>query len=513
MKNLKLTAFFLSFLACTITLPGDTEFIETQFEEPIIDKKAKMKYTGIRYQTELIKTPEEMSEENIKRSENFKKFTKKEQAAKKIQSWLRSTKEDRKIEDFKRKHAATKLQRASRQYLQEKKINTFKKSIDAFADQSYPKFKELICTSDYLTKTDWIYKFIETMENKTIFARDKNGNIDPNTFTQEFEKENSNPSDWLDTKIIDLLPQFHEIIYKTFIDKAVEQIIKYKTSWIDAVSIPTPKDHGSFQEESTPLFPKIYKCSKCPHVHLILAKIFTNVLEEDPERLKDLDIHPTITPYNDTVTDSDGITYKDFTVQAFDQDDIITIRYKASDPHFDESAAIMEEIEKEDIILTFFTNYLDKLGLEFSSEEETLRSMIGEEYFEPKAPDRIFDPAKDTVRSWNKMWDDYNNQLDKLYDESNKFTEDHINWGSSARQTFFLGQLIFDKSLPAFEALGGQQWLSKQPKDMQEYITKFIDKIKNKRLKRFKQQEIGGKPVHAKKISSKYQFEPLPSKK
>ena len=173
----------------------------------------------------------------------------------------------------------------------------------------------------------------------------------------------------------------------------------------------------------------------------------------------------------------------------------------------------MEEIEKEDIILTFFTNYLDKLGLEFSSEEETLRSMIGEEYFEPKAPDRIFDPAKDTVRSWNKMWDDYNNQLDKLYDESNKFTEDHINWGSSARQTFFLGQLIFDKSLPAFEALGGQQWLSKQPKDMQEYITKFIDKIKNKRLKRFKQQEIGGKPVHAKKISSKYQFEPLPSKK
>ena len=285
---------------------------------------AEPEFINVKFPT--LKTPNDyVDPELLEREEKLKKFkeqefreqekaTKQERAAKKIQSLWRTRKEKesdkktaQKIEDFKRKRAAIKIQRA---YLKENKIKSFKAKIGKFADQSYPKFKELICTSDYLTKTDWIYQFIETLEikrifgrnlkNNKIFKRNEDGSINPNEFTKEFEEKITNPSDWLDEKISQYLSEFHEAVYKTFIDKATEQIVKYKTSWADAVSIPTPKGHGSFQAEGTPLFPKIYKCSHCPDNHLILGKIFTKIWEQDPKRLEQLNLNPSFTPIDDT---------------------------------------------------------------------------------------------------------------------------------------------------------------------------------------------------------------------
>ncbi|MBP6892269.1 hypothetical protein KBB68_01680 [Candidatus Babeliales bacterium] len=481
MKNLKRIILFWSILTCNITLPSDVEYIDTEYEEPIIDKKAKMKYTGMRYRTESVKVPEEISQENLEREEKLKKFRQQDKAAKKIQTEWR----------LRKKSIPINLKLLDNVKLSEnnniiKNKLRFVEDIENVANKSYPKFKELICTSDYLTKTDWLYQFIEAVENKTIFEKNTDGKINPEKFTPEFEKEIANPDDWLNNKIIQYLPEFHNAVYQIFIFQAVEQIAHYKISWADAVSIPAPKGHDSFQEKDTPLYPKAYKFwdlsgrIKFNEFHSILGRIFCNVFREDPERFQTLHLLTLIriSPYETLAEDSKSIT-KRYNLYILDKKaDQVDITYNPDGSFISEDAAIQKAITEKskdsDFItikfLTTLQNYFDNLGLEFSPEEETLKSLIGDEYLEP-------------------------------FDDQSKFLQDHINWASSARQTFYLGQLIFDKSLTAFDALGGQDWLKKQPKDMQEYLTNYIEKIKNSpKIKRFKQKDLQGKPVHAKKI-------------
>jgi hypothetical protein len=473
MKNLKIIGFSLFVLACNAMMSIDDieqpstqepieKHIDVDFDEPIIDKKAKIKYTHTRYTVEPSPyAREEASEQNLAREEKLKKFRQQERAAKKIQSKWRSYKEDKdftqKIEDFKRKRAATKIQRTTRNFLKEKRIENFKKTISTFADQSYPKFKELICTSDYLTKTDWIYQFIEAAENKTIFERNSDGTINPEKFTPEFEKEISNPTDWLHEKIIKYLPGFHDLVYEAFVDKAIEQIVKYKASWTDAVSVPTPKGHESFQKEGTPLFPKIYKPSDSSENELILGKIFVKILEQDPKKFEQLHFQDFI-KFEKISPSQLMLTILDHLVSA-----VPNIKERKSEK--------TEDPYMHSLVLQFFYGYLKASGLELSPEDG---QKLDKDFRHPGHP-ALAEAESD--EEFQQRKNDYLNKIHEISKAQRKFIEDHINWASSARQTFYLGQLLFDKDLTAFDALGGQEWLEKQPKDIQEYITHYIKKI------------------------------------
>ncbi len=484
MKNLKIINFALFILICNVTMSmDDTEadieeptekHIDVDFDEPIIDKKAKMKYTDMRYTVEPASyTP---SPENLAREEKLKKFRQQEKAIR----W-HSKKDNEKIKDFQRKRAVTKFQRATRGFLKEKRIEkekriqNFKKTISTFADQSYPKFKELICTSDYLTKTDWLYQFIEKMENKTIFTRDKNGNIDSNEFSPEFKKEIENPSDWLHEKIIKYLPEFHKAIYETFIDKATEQIVKYKASWTDTVSVPTPKDHDSFQEEGTPLYPKIYTSLDSSDVHFVLGKIFINIIDEDRTYLTLLNIQPReIQIYEvkwflnrpDNAKDLERIRFGMFghSFEIFKDLDDSSKPYNRSN-YIPIAKKYIQEHEP-DLIINVLKEYFDRLGSTIPLKEEDL------------IPKGI-----KTNRT---------NEEEKAYRKS---IQKNINKASAARQIFLLGQLIFDQMPTAFEELGGEEWLLQQPKEIQLSLHQYLEfiagtpspsTVKTERLKRMK---------------------------
>jgi hypothetical protein len=444
MKNLKIISFSLFVLACNAMMSMDDieqsstqepieKHIDVYFDEPIIDTKAKMEYTHTRYTVEPSPyAREEASEQNLAREEKLKKFRQQEKTATKIQTELRSRQAHEKLKKIRETEAA-KIRQAEADEKNQAELRLKADSlfpdviwnklrltvkIDELADQSYPKFKELICTSDYLTKTDWIYQFIEAAENKTIFERNSDGTINPEKFTPEFEKEIENPSDWLHEKIIKYLPEFHDLVYEAFIDKAIEQIVRHDSSWTDAVSIPAPKGHGSFQEEGTPLFPKIYKLFDSSDNELILGIIFIRILTRDPKK---------------------------FELLHFDTSLLDKIVHSGPDNSF----YLIDGITR---LSRRFYEYLKQSGLELS----------------PKAAENLL-----FFENYLKSTGD-----SKFQKQQEKLIQDHINWASSARQTFYLGQLLFDKNLTAFDNLGGKEWLSKQPRDMQEYIAKYIEKIK-----------------------------------
>ena len=459
---------------------------------------AEPDFSNVKFGT--LKTRDDYQDSELKeREEKLKKLRQQEKAAKKIQDKWRSRKKLMPTET-----SANSLDQAlSKNNHDENHKNNVKWNkihliikIEDFADQSYPKFKELICTSDYLTKTDWIYQFIEATEDKTIFERNLDGTINPEKFTPEFEQKISNPTDWLDDAIIKYLPKFHDIVYEAFIDKAVEQIKRYKTSWTDAVSISAPKDHGSFQEESTPLFPKVYQPHYSSDNKLILGKIFTKILQNDPKKFEQLHLQDLVRFHFSHIDryDNDNRIY-----DACVFDNILHTNISISAENlfvnnsFNENAGLQTTLKNsknflsERLIDSFnqvFEKYLTDLGLELSPEEQ---KQLDEDLKYPDLSDQ-WQRTTESYEEYLERNEAFNKNFIAIELARKKFIEDHINWASSARQTFFLGQLIFDKSLPAFEALGGQQWLSKQPKDMQEYITKFIDKIKNKRLKRMKKE-------------------------
>lgn len=340
-----------------------------------------------------------------------------------------------KIEAFTRKNQAIKIQRATRNYLKEKRIesdkrfNSFKNKIGQIADQSYSKFKTLICTADYINKTDWLYQFIETMESKNIFARGKDGQINFDNFTPEFEQQVSDPKNWLHEKLVKYLPEFDAAVYESFIEKAVEQMIKYKTSWTDAVSIPAPEGHGSGKQESEPLYPIVMH--KNNGYEIILGKIFEKILKKDPRRLQDQD----------------------------------------------------------QLAQWYLPDYLVQLGLELSPKEITEQLLL-KGYQKPD------------LASEGHNWENFFSKSTKFETEEKKLIRNHINFALSARQTFLFGQIIFDKNLEAFDELGGDEWLKKQPVYIQKLITDQIEKIKNapkQKPGKFKAKVVKSKPVIAKK--------------
>ncbi len=430
-------------------------------------------YTGVKFPT--LKTPADNVNPDLQeREEKLKKFRKQEKAAQKIQKEWRSRKKsittEKNLETADDKHknnvSWNKLGLETR--------------IKNLANQSYPKFKELICTSDYLTKTDWIYQFIEAAEDKTIFERNLDGTINPEKFTPEFEKEIENSSDWLDDAITKYLPEFHDIVYEAFIDKATEQIVKYKASWADAVSIPAPQGHGSFQEEGTPLFPKVYYNEYSSNHELILGRIFVTILKAAPQIFEKLNFDNLIKfEYSEKDSSSDS---QKFYIKIFDR--VIastTISSSEMISANDKRSILLQKIKEKDIdflALEYFSDYLTELGLEFSPEEQKQFDEVNAQRFEQPEWNRDTEPYEEYL----KKYDDFEKKITTIMNAQYKFLSDHINWASSARQTFYLGQLIFDKDLTAFDALGGQEWLEKQPKNVQEYITKYIEKIKDSRL-------------------------------
>jgi hypothetical protein len=425
----------------------------------------ELDFSNIKFGT--LKTRDDhVDPELLEREENFKEFRQQKKATTKIQTELRSRQAHEKIREAK----AAKIRQAeadekNQAELRSKEYRLFLDvvrnklrltvKIRTLADQSYQRFKELICTSDYLTKTDWLYQFIEAAEKKTIFERNSDGTINPEKFTPEFEKEIKNPSDWLDDKIAKYLPGFHDLVYETFINKAAEQIIKHRRTWADAVSIPTPKGHGSFQEEGTPLFPKIYKS---PYVvpsdnELILGKIFIEILgqdhslEEDPKNFEAF-------PFQDFIKFEKSSNSDFLNVWIFDH-------LASSVPN--KPSSLLKETQDPylySLVLNRFYDYLKTLGVELSPENNQKL----DKYYQ--------DLDKSTSNSKQESLE----KIDRISNAKAKFLKDHINFASSARQTFYLGQLIFDKNLTALDALGGQKWLEKQPRDMQKYIS---NKLKN----------------------------------
>lgn len=129
----------------------------------------------------------------------------------------------------------------------------------------YAEFKYLICSGDYINKTDWFYRYIENRENKQIFSRDKQGKIDLAMVVT------IDPDLDFDALFHKYILDFHVLCYDRFIERAFHEIIDNKSSWSDAVSI---------MKDGQPLFPivcKIHDDSNKDHDILILAQIFSRI--------------------------------------------------------------------------------------------------------------------------------------------------------------------------------------------------------------------------------------------
>lgn len=520
MKTFNLFKLFILFVFTAVhIIPAETIYFE--YDEPTTEGSTNKSAERWRLNPNRLIRPEltnEQLEKRVQLKELFEQRLKKTDAAKKIQNVARGYQTRKSISDTQRstaqkitaltrQHAAIKIQRNARAYLKEKHFEQFTSKLAQFADQSYQEFKTLVCTGHYINQTDWLYRFIETMEAQEIFVR-KNGRIESDEFLPKFTEKIKGPKDWLEEKILKYLTLFHAAVYETFIDKAAEQVTKYKTSWTDAVSIPAPKDYYLYSpdedNEGKLLYPKVYTCRYCPNIHLVLGKIFSEIFEKDPTRFEQLNISPKITPTGTAVQNTiDSRFAQDFEITLFGNTNFITIIHDYADPAFIEPAAIMEQIKTENTILNLLDQYLKMLGLELSPEEESLESMIANEYFKPEEP--ILN-SSDTTKMWQQRWNNYLTKLEKFEDEQQKFIDDHINWAWSAYQTLLLGQIIFDKNLHAFDELGGKAWLDTQPEDIQKILTEQIDKIKNAPKRRtFVQKLIRSKPVHA-KSRSRYAF-------
>lgn len=345
--------------------------------------------------------------------------------------------------------------------IQEIRFNKFKEFLMNFAQNNYSQFKRLVCTHEYLTQTDWLYQFIETMRDTTIFARNADGSINPN----EFEK-NINPL-WLEDYIIQYIEGFHMVVYKAFIQTAIKKITDERMSWIDAVSIVAPKNQYGFEQGSR-MYPIAFTDPSIPYTYneFILGEILSKL--PIPEKLN-LELARNFTIEN---TLSYGETTYNFT-------NVMGEHYTAFGHNIDEALKMIQRNFIND-----FYEYFTNLGRELNPEEAVLESLIDNE----------------------TRPEEYDDKFMKHWQDKIQFEQSHTNWRKAADQTFWLGCLIIDKNLDAFDALGGDAWLNQQPNWMQNALKPFIQKLQNpKQKQRFKQKSKNAKPITATPGSSALQ--------
>lgn len=368
-----------------------------------------------------------------------------------------------KLKDIRKKQATKTIQTFYRDRLQDKQNEladkNFKKMtniLKEFAHNNYYEFKRLVCTKEYLTKTDWLYQFIAIREtkNKDTIAK----NIAQNPYE-------------LDEYLVKYIDEFNAVIYKTFIDVATEQIEQNNISWIDAVSIPAPENTYGFFTGS-PLYPiAFYCCNTCKKIKLTLAEILIALPIEKTlsTGLTDLDINTRI------IAAEYGHGLDDY-------EELLAVITLPDQSYIETYAKDMNNLSDQITagVANLFENYLYNLSLELNPEEEVLASLIANTYFTPESG-----PIKD---------------VEKFYAENIAFEQSHINWRKAADQIFWLGCLLIDKNLDAYDALGSDDWLMKQPLWIQNILSKFIKTLPNKTSqpkKYFKPKIKSAKPITA----------------
>lgn len=440
------------------------------------------------------------------------------------------------LNNIARKTSARKIQKTFKHYLNsqhDEKIKHFKAQIEAFADISYQEFKELMCTGNYITETDWIYQFVELMTKRKIFKRNENKTINVDQFTQEFEEQISNPNDWIEQKIIQYLPEFHQAVEEVFIQKATNKIVQNELSWTDAVSISPLQDSDAEQFEDKRLYPQTitYQKSLSTTIALnnifietgdlnnqtttnkidkvsILAQIFENIIIADPLKIKELNPDPANILnrkklINEIIVKQhelkiNGLMAAMFKVKAFGEQIIIYIFHG----FFDAESVDTELTEYIDMCLPYMLKmYLNQLGLPkadqalpeeyLTPEYVTLYSMF------PTVTMRLLIHSATQEEIMNAKYPTpfkhfkHNGyvQYDKLFTpDKNILMQSNINWAVSAQQIFLLGQLIFDHNVLAFYKLGGQTWLEQQPQDIQTIINNLLTSRLRAMKKNFESQ-------------------------
>ena len=123
----------------------------------------------------------------------------------------------------------------------------------------FKEFRDLICSGNYLNRTDLLGSFVQMVRKETVHFPKK-------LIDSEFQNR-------FDLKTIQL---YQEACFDAFEQRAVQEIQKNKMSWTDAVAMPNPVAETGY------MYPVTATCQKCnpPQKHLVLGNIADELADQ-----------------------------------------------------------------------------------------------------------------------------------------------------------------------------------------------------------------------------------------
>jgi len=457
---------------------SDTAVDELIAQEEEKDEAATKIQAQVRRRQAQKKAKELQNEKNSDTAvdESVAKEEEKDAAATKIQAQARRRLAQKKFEQMKKEDAAaTTLQKVGRGLFKRQQLSFDK----ILTKVPYEKFRDLICSGDFLDKTDWFYRYMEIDEKRQVFARnktDKDGNkvID----VDNPELLTSNPKNDFDELFFKYMNPFLSYCFSTFKERAVHEITVNKMPWSEAVSI---------MQDDHPLYPlgnkneyRIYVPRYERKMDVALSTIFARVYEKTMppfpmvikkhygpkfSKLRDYSRHP-LNPDDDIFQ---GIIFK-----------AMGMEYKAP---VKSGQTVQQTIEQntDKALMYFLTEYFTSLGAPDDLDVDDPFYGLELEHKEPKREDYVNQTtgAYD-IDTHNSDWNKWSQDKYRLEYYRQQELIKNTNWHLVAHQVFELGRLLFENKIDAFDKLGGQEWLDKQPAEIKLIIRNKVNSPEGK---------------------------------
>jgi len=451
----------LSFACFQVTIIHTAHDVALPDQSMSIEDTAATKIQAlVRRRQAQKKTMELQDEKNIdtKTDQIIARDQEEDAAATKIQAQVRRRLAQKKLEQMKKEDAAAKtLQKVGRGLFKRQQLSFDK----ILAKVPYDQFRDLICSGDFLDKTDWFYRYMEIKEGRQIFKRnqtDENGNKIIDVDNPELLADN--PKNDFDKLFLKHMDPYLVKSLEIFADRAVHEITVNKMPWSQAVSImqdgqPRYPLGNPYEIVLSYIFARVYE-KIMPPFPMVIEKQY------DPEfsKLRGFSRHQ-LNPDDDIFQ---GITFK-----------AMGMEYEAPVRSGQTVQQIIEQ-NKDEALMICFQKYFISLGL---PKYEDLKLDL-EKPTLPK-PEDYLDPAtqKTDYQKLNIAYSKYSDDLSDFKTHTEQKRKENIDWTLVAHQVFELGRFLFENKLDAYDKLGGFGWAIHQPPSIQSIILQQELKLRN----------------------------------